>query len=32
MKRFTLSPRAQADIEEIWNYTVKHWNANQAEV
>ena len=32
MKRFTLSPRAQADIEEIWNYTVKQWNANQAEV
>ncbi len=32
MKRFTLSPRAQADIEEIWDYTVEHWNVEQAEV
>lgn len=32
MSRFTLSPRAQADIEEIWNYTVDRWNVNQAEV
>jgi toxin ParE1/3/4 len=32
MKRFTLSPRAQADIEEIWDYTVEHWNVGQAEV
>jgi toxin ParE1/3/4 len=32
MKRFTLSPRAQADIEEIWDYRVEHWNVDQAEV
>jgi toxin ParE1/3/4 len=32
MKRFTLSPRAQADIEEIWDYTVEHRNVGQAEV
>lgn len=32
MRRFTLSPRAQADIEEIWDYTVQHWNVDQAEV
>ena len=32
MSRYTLSPRAQADIEEIWGYTVEHWNVDQAEV
>jgi toxin ParE1/3/4 len=31
MSRYTLSPRAQADIEEIWDYTVEHWNVDQAE-
>jgi len=29
--RFTLSPRAQADLDEIWDYTVKHWGVDQAE-
>jgi toxin ParE1/3/4 len=32
MKRFALSPRALADIEEIWDYTVEQWNVGQAEV
>ncbi len=32
MRRLTLSPRAQADIEEIWSYTVEHWSLDQAEV
>lgn len=31
MTRYVLSPRAQADIEEIWEYTVKRWNLEQAE-
>ncbi len=31
MTRFTLSPRAQADLDEIWDYTVKHWGVDQAE-
>jgi len=29
--RFILSPRAQADLDEIWDYTVKHWGVEQAE-
>ena len=31
MTRFVLSARAQGDIEEIWNYTAKHWGPAQAE-
>lgn len=31
MTRYVLSPRAQADIEDIWFYTVKHWSVDQAE-
>ncbi|MGH6838747.1 MAG: type II toxin-antitoxin system RelE/ParE family toxin [Methylocella sp.] len=31
MSRFTLSPRAQADVDEIWDYIVKHWGVEQAE-
>lgn len=31
MTRYVLSPRARADIEEIWKYTVKRWNLEQAE-
>ncbi|MDR2240755.1 MAG: type II toxin-antitoxin system RelE/ParE family toxin [Zoogloeaceae bacterium] len=26
-----LSPLAQADLDEIWNYTVTHWGVDQAE-
>jgi toxin ParE1/3/4 len=29
--RFVLSPRAQADLDEIWDYSVKHWGVEQAE-
>lgn len=31
MTRFALSPRAQADIDEIWEYSVKHWGVSHAE-
>ena len=31
MKRAVLSPRAQADIEDIWDYTARLWDADQAE-
>lgn len=26
-----LSPRAEADLEEIWLYTFRHWSAAQAD-
>jgi toxin ParE1/3/4 len=29
--RFVLSPRAQNDLEEIWDYTVERWGLDQAE-
>jgi toxin ParE1/3/4 len=29
--RFTLSPRAQADLSDIWDYTVDRWGVDQAE-
>lgn len=32
MARFILSPRAQADVGEIWAYTVERWGAEQAEL
>jgi toxin ParE1/3/4 len=28
---FILSPRAQADVDEIWAYTVERWGVEQAE-
>jgi toxin ParE1/3/4 len=31
MSRFILSPRAKADIDEIWEYTAKTWGERQAE-
>jgi toxin ParE1/3/4 len=31
MNRYVLSPRAQADISEIWDYTAKRWGSAQAE-
>ena len=30
--RFVVSPRAQADIDDIWEYTVEHWGLRQAEI
>ena len=32
MRAYVLSPRAQKDIDEIWEYTVGHWNVRQAEI
>lgn len=31
MSRFILSPRAQADLDGIWDYTVETWGVDQAE-
>jgi toxin ParE1/3/4 len=31
MSGYVLSPRAQADIDEIWDYTADRWNDDQAE-
>jgi toxin ParE1/3/4 len=31
MRRCRLTPKAQADIDSIWNYTVERWNSDQAE-
>jgi toxin ParE1/3/4 len=31
MSRYTLSPRAEADLDEIWDFTVKRWGETQAE-
>jgi toxin ParE1/3/4 len=31
MKGYILSPAAQADVEDIWDYTVKRWGLDQAE-
>jgi toxin ParE1/3/4 len=31
VSRFVLSPRARADIEEIWDYTAERWGVAQAE-
>ena len=30
--RQTLTPRAEADIEEIWLYTLANWDADQADL
>ncbi|HLW70030.1 MAG TPA: type II toxin-antitoxin system RelE/ParE family toxin [Candidatus Binataceae bacterium] len=30
--RYILSPRAQRDIDEIWDYTAKRWGVDQAEI
>jgi toxin ParE1/3/4 len=32
MKGYVLSPRAQKDIDDIWEYRVEHWNVRQAEI
>ena len=31
MSGYALSPRAKADIEEIWDYTEKRWGLDQAK-
>lgn len=30
-KRYRLSPLAEADLEEIWLYTLRHWSIEQAD-
>jgi toxin ParE1/3/4 len=31
MSRYVLSPRARADLEDIWAYSARRWGADQAE-
>lgn len=31
MSGYLLSPAAQADLEQIWDYTHEHWGVDQAE-
>ena len=31
MASYALSPAAQADLDGIWDYTVRHWGELQAE-
>ena len=31
MSRAVLSPRAQKDLDGIWDYTVEQWNEDQAQ-
>jgi len=31
VNRYLLSPAAQADLEQIWDYTRDRWGADQAE-
>lgn len=30
-KSYRLAPLAEADLEEIWLYTLKHWSMEQAD-
>ena len=29
--RYGLSPAAQSDLDEIWNYSAEHWGADRAD-
>lgn len=31
MAKFRLTPAAERDLEDIWNYTAKRWSVDQAE-
>lgn len=31
MKRFVVSPAAELDLDDIWDYSVENWGARQAE-
>jgi toxin ParE1/3/4 len=31
MSRYLLSPRARADLDDIWNYSAQRWGTDQAE-
>jgi len=30
--RLSLAPRAQSDLDGIWDYTAAHWGVDQAEI
>lgn len=32
MSRYVLSPAAQADLDQIWDYTCQRWSDDQAEM
>jgi toxin ParE1/3/4 len=32
VNRYVVSPRARADLEEIWDYTAERWGIDQAEI
>jgi len=32
MRRYVLRPRAQRDLDEIWNYSAATWGIEQAEL
>ncbi len=31
MSRYSLHPGAQADLEDIWRYSIEHWGEERAE-
>jgi len=31
VSRYLLSPAAQADLEQIWDYTCQRWDVDQAD-
>lgn len=31
MTRYAFTPRARADLSEIWNYTARRWDPGQAD-
>ena len=31
MKEFVLSPAAELDLDDMWDYSAEHWGLNQAE-
>jgi toxin ParE1/3/4 len=31
MKEFVLSPAAELDLDDVWDYSAEHWGLNQAE-
>ena len=31
MATYALSPKAEADLEDVWNYTAERWGDDQAE-
>lgn len=31
MSRYVVSPRARADLDEIWDYTAERWGVDRAE-